>query len=238
MAESLFSSQVATPYNTSSRDFGQYSDHITVWIDQYIGEENTYANFKSKFDDNIQVLQSNSLAEIEIDDDSMVCSDPEMLKKLSHDVYCLKYFSSIDKALEYIHQNPDKKIFFISSGTIGRIVVPKIADLPQIHGIYIFCANISLQTDWAGDYADKINAMLEHQDDLLQRLTRDIADYLEKKGDEYEKIQSIIEAKNCYAWSKKLLIRAQQLGDTWVTKLIARLDEKLNKVQSAAVNPS
>ncbi|CAF2696891.1 unnamed protein product [Rotaria sp. Silwood2] len=226
-------SQGPTPYNTNDRDFGHFSDHVTVWIDKYIGMENSYADFKAKFDNNIQVLQSNNLSEMEIDDDSILCENPDMLKKLSDEVYCLKYFSTIEKGLEYIVKNFEKKIFFISSGTIGKVIVPQIVNLSQIQGIYIFCGDISRHTEWAGEYADKISAMLEHQDNLLERLTRDISIYIEKKGDEYKANQAILQARNCYSWSKKLLIRGKQLGDSGSTKLIDNITKKINETQSS-----
>jgi hypothetical protein len=238
MADSSFPSGEVTPYYINNRDFAHISDHVTVWVDKYIGADDSYGTLKSTFDNNIQVLKSHNTTEKNIDDDSMICSDPEMLKKLSDDCYCLKYFCEIAKALEFIHQSGNKKIFFISSGTIGRQIVPQIADLPQIKGIYIFCMDISKQVDWAGEYAEQISAMLVHQDDLLKRLTRDIATYLEEKGDRYKVRQETIQAKNCYAWTKKLLVRAQNLGDTWVRKPMETIDRKINEIQSHAVAPS
>jgi hypothetical protein len=238
MADALYSSAGATPYLPDDRDFGRFSDHVTVWIDKYIGVANSYEGFKTKFDDNIQVLKTNNPLESEIDDDSMLCADQDMLKKLSDDIYCLKYFSTIEKGLEYIRANPGKRIFFISSGSIGKEVVPQIVDLPQIKGIYIFCGNISAHTGWAGDYVDNISAMLEHQDNLLERLTRDIAEYVEKKGDDYQKKDAKLPARNCYAWAKKLLIRGKMLGDTGLSKLIDRVDKKLNELQSSTECPS
>jgi hypothetical protein len=232
MVDDGYSADGARPYFVDDRDFGHFSDHVTVWIDQHIGEENTYKDLKSKFNDNIQVLKSNNVVEDEIDDDTLTYADPDMLKKLSDEVYCLKYFSTVDKGLEYIRQNSQKAIFFVSSGTIGKIIVPQIADLPQIKGIYIFCGNISHHTEWAGEYADKISAMLEHQDNLLERLTRDIAAYVEKKGDEHKSKEDILQARNCYAWSKKLLVRGKMLGDTGLSKLIDKISEKIDNVQS------
>ncbi|CAF0873577.1 unnamed protein product [Rotaria sordida] len=222
------------PYYTDDRDFGHFSDHVTVWVDIHIGMEDSYADFKAKFNNNIQVLQSNNINEEEIDDDSILCANPDMLKKLSDEVYCLKYFPTIEKGLEYILKNSDKKIFFISSGTIGKIIVPQIANLPQIQGIYIFCGNISYHTEWAGEYAENISGMFEHQDNLLERLTRDIAAYVERKGDQYKTNEAILPARNCYAWSKKLLIRAKQVGDSGTTKLIDNITKKINELEIPA----
>jgi hypothetical protein len=238
MVDHLNLSDGPTPCNTDDRDFGRFSDHVTVWIDKYIGVENDYGEFKTKFNDNIQVLQSNNPTENEIDDDTMLCADQGMLKKLSDEVYCLKYFSTPEKGLEYILQNSQKKIFFVSSGTIGKIVVPEIVKLSQIQGIYIFCGNISHHTGWAGDYVENITAILEHQDNLLERLTRDIALYVEEKGDEYTTMGESLKARNCYAWAMKLLIRGRNLGDTGANRLIDKIQTKIEGVQTSAACPS
>ncbi|CAF1116252.1 unnamed protein product [Adineta steineri] len=238
MAEPVNLSSDSTPDYSIDRRFGDFSDHVTVWIDKHIGTENTYESIKTKFHDNIQVLQSNNPTENEIDDESMLCADQAMLKKLSDQVYCLKYFSTPEKGLEYIRTNSKKKIFFISSGTIGKTVVPEIADLPQIQGIYIFCGDISKHTEWAIDYTTQISAMLEHQDDLLERLTRDIALYLETKGDQHKNEQGLLEARNCYAWAIKLLKRGKMLGDNNTAKSVDRITKKLEEAHSSTICPS
>ncbi|CAF3517699.1 unnamed protein product [Adineta steineri] len=238
MAEPVTSSYGSNPYYTNDRDFGDFSDHVTVWIDKHIGAENTYESIKTKFHDNIQVLQSNNPTEHEIDDESMLCADQDMLKKLSDQVYCLKYFSTPKQGLQYIHDNPHKKIFFISSGTIGEEVVPQLVGLSQIQGIYIFCGFISKHAEWAIDYAENISAMLEHQDDLLERLTRDIALYVETKGDQHKEKQELLKARNCYAWAIKLLNRGKMLGDNGTAKLIDRITKKLDEVHSSPICPS
>ena len=233
--DNLYSSEGPTPYSIDDRDFGHFSDHITVWIDKHIGVNNTYDEFKAKFNNNVQVLQSNNTMENEIDDDTTLCVDSDMFRKLSDEVYCLKYFSTIEKGLEYINNNLQKKIFFISSGSIGEMVIPRIVDLPQIQGIYIFCGNIEYHSKWADPYANNISAILVHQDDLLVRLTRDIAKYLETKGDQYKTNEEILKARNCYAWSKKLLTRAKALGSLGVTRLIGEITKKIDEVQLPAI---
>ncbi|CAF3215430.1 unnamed protein product [Rotaria socialis] len=231
MAANSFTGVV--PVSADGRDFGHFSDHVTVWIDRYIGVQNTYTNLKNKFNNSIQVLQSNNEAEAELDDDTMICANPDMLKELAEEVYCLKYFSTVEDGLDYIKNHPEKKIFFISSGTIGKIIVPDIANLAQIQGIYIFCGNISDHVKWARDYEDKITAMVEHQDNLLERLTQDIAKYVESKGDQYKTGGDNVEAKNCYSWSKKLLVRGKMLGDYSLERLIVNITKKIENLQSS-----
>lgn len=238
MSIAELSANSVTPCYNDDRDVGRFSDHITVWVDVYIGEDQNCEGLKDKFDANLQVLRTNNYAENEMNDDAMLLADQNMLAKLKEDAYCLKYFSSIDRALDFIRQCQDKRIFFISSGTIGKKIVPHIAELPQIHGIYIFCGNISHHTQWAGEYVDYISAMLDHQDDLLERLTRDIAVYLDKKGDRHRQNESMIAARNCYAWSLKLLNRGKSLGDTGSRKLIETVERKFKELQSFATAPS
>ena len=228
----------ATPHLHHDRDLSQYSDHITVWVDRFIGEDREYEKFKKTFHDQVQVLQSNNYTEKLIDDESMLCTDPKMLEDLGNKYYCLEYFSAPAAALKYIHNNANKKIFFISSGTIGKLMVPELVKLPQIQGIYIFCGSIAHHVEWATEYYENISAMLEHQDDLLTRLTRDIGKYVEKKGDEHKDNEDVLQARNCYAWAKKLYVRCTMMGDGGAHKCLENIDIKLDEAQSSAQSPS
>lgn len=242
-ADDHFDSDYATAMETSvhpgnisndERDFAKMSDHITVWVDKYIGDKKQdYSKFQSKFE-NLQVLKSNSNEKNTVDDDTMVFADPDMLANLSKEYYCLKYFPEIPQAVEFIRQNRDKRIFFISSGTIGKEIIPQICQLSQIKGIYIFCGNISAHVEWAAEYVDYITAILEHQDNLLTRLSRDIAEYLETKGDRYRQEGSMIAARNCYSWAKKLLLRSKELGDNGAIRLIKRVGDKYDDAVKSA----
>jgi len=128
---------------------------------------------KNKFDGEISGISSHALYE------------------LKDDAYALNLFSNEHKCLEFIKSNADRDIFFITSGSLGKSIVPKIVDLKQIYAIYIFCGNIEYHMSWALDYVDWITAMLDHEDDLLLRLMKDLSDYLQKRHntDWYNKIK-------------------------------------------------
>ncbi|CAF1497879.1 unnamed protein product [Didymodactylos carnosus] len=201
------------PYWDNHRDIGRYSDHLTVWLDKYIGRPEESVKLKERFQTFIHPLNTISLEELEFDEPCYQLEDPEILLKLKDTVYCLKPFFEIDACLEFIRNNVDKKIFFISSGTMGEKIVPQIVGWPQIHSIYIFCGNISLHAkEWAMEYCEHITAMLDHQDDLLLRLTKDIVNYLQEKGDHYLRLLENIRARHCYAWAIKLTLRSRKLG--------------------------
>lgn len=231
--ESSLSNSTCFPTTNNDRALEFISDHLTIWVDQYIGEENTYQDLKEKFENQVQVLKS-SLNEAEIDDESILCTDPALLKKLSADFYCLKYFSKIDTALNFIQNHPEKTIFFISSGTIGEKIVPELVKLSNVEYIFIFCGNIAAHAGWAEDYTERISNFFEHQDDLLERLTADIGKYLENKGDQYEKDDDRWQAKNCYAWAKKLYLRNLQANCWSSQKSVDNIDMKIEKVRGGA----
>ena len=235
--ESSLSNSTCIPAPINDRALEFISDHLTIWVDQYIGEENTYRDLKGKFEDQVQVLKSNP-NEAEIDDESMLCADPVLLEKLSADFYCLKYFSKIDTALNFIRNHPEKTIFFISSGTIGEKIVPELVHLSNVEYIFIFCGNISAHAGWAADYVDRISNFFEHQNDLLERLTHDIGKYLENKGDQYEKDDARWQAKNCYAWAKKLYLRNLQANCWGSQKSVDNIDKKIQNVEGGAESTS
>ena len=223
----------AEPLLVKDRDISQYSDHVTVWIDTYIGEPHANPKLKEKFDSNVQVLRTNNPDEAELDDVSMLFIRSAVLEKLRIEVYCLNYFSTVEAGLAYIRAHPEKKIFFISSGTIGRIIVPQIAELPQIEAIYIFCGDILRQLDWASNYVTDAFLMFDHQDDLLERLTRDLGVYVESKGDQYEARNDFFPARNCFIWAKKLYVRYASATGTKQTDLIETITVKINRMQSS-----
>ncbi|CAF1188950.1 unnamed protein product [Didymodactylos carnosus] len=206
--------------------------HLRPNVDKYIGHPEESVKLKEKFRRFIQPLYTLSPEEQEIDEPHPQLEDPKILVKLQDTVYCLKPFFDVDDCLTFISENADKKIFFISSGTMGEKIVPQIAECSQIHGIYIFCGNISYHaTGWAMDYCDYIVSMLDHQDDLLVRLTKDIVVYLEEKGDGYLVMQEKLKARSCYAWAIKLTLRSRQLGNKTFRDVHDRLMKKFDDVE-------
>jgi hypothetical protein len=87
-----------------------------------------------------------------------------------------------NEAIQLIEQYPDAKIFFISSGSLGKDMVPKIVSrYPLIHSFYIYCFKMINHCGWASEY-DTCLQMFDHQIDLLVRLMRDISEYFIKQG--------------------------------------------------------
>ncbi|UJR24701.1 hypothetical protein I4U23_006075 [Adineta vaga] len=96
----------------------------------------------------------------------------------------VKIFTDSQTCIEFIQSQVNKVIFFILSGSFGSQVVPIIYDLEQIYQIYLFCGSISAHVSWAVDYTDKM-FMFEHEDDLLERVCKEIERYLRQKAKQY-----------------------------------------------------
>ncbi|CAF1630207.1 unnamed protein product [Didymodactylos carnosus] len=215
-----------------NREISRYSDHLTIWLDRYICRPGEYTALKNRFQNVIQPLNTLNSEEAEVDEWTTTFLDPEMLNKLKDTVYCLKPFFEIHTCLEFIYENKDKKVFFISSGSMAKFIVPQIAELPQIHGIYILRDDISCYaSDWAQEYSDYIDSMFDHEDDLLMRVTIDIAKYLEKKGDDYMRLSDNAKAHNCYTWAIKLILRTRDMGNINYRQMHELLMKKLDEAE-------
>jgi len=69
----------------------------------------------------------------------------------------------------------NKRIFLISSGSLGAKIVPQIHDLPQVYAIYIYCANVKYHQEWAQKYS-KVRVVCDNDDrDLLPQFAVDVA---------------------------------------------------------------
>lgn len=94
----------------------------------------------------------------------------------------VKIFTEINPCITFIQTNINQTIFFILSGSFGSKVVPIIYDYEHIHQIYLFCGSIKSHIGWAMDYTEKM-LMFDHQDDLLQRLFKEIEEYLRQQAE-------------------------------------------------------
>jgi hypothetical protein len=57
----------------------------------------------------------------------------------------------------------NKRIFFVSSGSLGAKIVPQIHELPQVYAIYIYCANVKFHQEWAKQYP-KVRIVCDNDD--------------------------------------------------------------------------
>jgi hypothetical protein len=154
---------------------------VVIWLDStFKGDD--YEAMKKEFNEGIASASPTSSDPI----DESICL------KTKHDLITngapVITVQTSDEAMEEIEKNSTAKIFFISSGSLGREIVPRITSkYYHINSFYIFCFKIINHIDWASDYADRLQ-MFDHQIDLLVRLMRDIANYFIQQGQPYLKL--------------------------------------------------
>jgi hypothetical protein len=98
--------------------------------------------------------------------------------------------SQEDRCISFIRDKcGNKRVFIISSGSLGSSIVPQIHELPQVYAIYIYCVNVKYHQEWANNFP-KVRVVCDNDDrDLLPRFAVDVAqsnvdwgDALFKKG--------------------------------------------------------
>ena len=73
----------------------------------------------------------------------------ELRKIINH----LQTFENLDECDQVIRAITQEKIILISSGSLGRQIVPRLHDLPQLHACYIFCTDKTANEQWTRKYA-------------------------------------------------------------------------------------
>ena len=82
-------------------------------------------------------------------------------------------FSKPDDCVDYIKAHLTQTMFLVVSGSFAEYIVPLVSEYDSVKQIFVFCASIVSHAHWAIDYADRL-LMFDHEDDLLERLWREI----------------------------------------------------------------
>ena len=157
--------------------------HRIIWMDQYIGQEHECQGLKYTFRSNLDrnARQADDM-------DAMICS-------LEDNAAPFIFVSNEEKAINAIKQHFDKQIIFISSGSLGRPIIPTITSTyPNVYSYYIFCALEAEYFDLFMDHQPWLK-VLSHEVDLLVRLLRDISAELMRLGRTYMDVDDPERAK-------------------------------------------
>lgn len=118
---------------------------------------------------------------------------------------------TIQDAYGLIEKYRGRRVFFVSSGTLGRTAIPHIVNnCNSIVSFYIFCASKANHVEWAINYASRLR-MYTHQTDLLVKLMRDISEYFINYGDQYFKLGDADIALKYFRHAQYLEKRANEL---------------------------
>ncbi|CAF1341968.1 unnamed protein product [Adineta ricciae] len=206
---SFVSSEVTNEVPESNRSV---SNHIVVWLDAYIAYPENNRQLKEYF--------------------SIITSTNQATRTLWEELGINNLIAiRIDSCVNFIENfsQSNTKIFLITTGLLGRKLVPRIYKNQHIHSIYVFTCCLAYQIDWVIDFLDKI-IVFDHEFDLLSRITRDIASYYIQRASEL--IEDCEKSLNYLSWSKKLFDKADLVDkfDQSVTKL-KQVDKYMYRIE-------
>ncbi|CAF1250977.1 unnamed protein product, partial [Didymodactylos carnosus] len=97
-----------------------------------------------------------------------------LLRNLSN--ITLKVFEKQRQCELFMEEKYNESIILITSGSLGREMIPRLHGLKQLHEAYIFCYDRSANEKWAKDYS-KIQRVVTTPDELLQHLSTSVSNY-------------------------------------------------------------
>ncbi|CAF4620358.1 unnamed protein product, partial [Rotaria socialis] len=204
-------------------------NNLIIWLDEHIGDSNWCQQLKRAF--STQPDPKNPIP-VKLSDQEFVeilVSEGHMPVDFEGVRFLLAAFKDIDSCIHCFYANPHKRIFFITSGSMGEKAVPIILDRfkdtftdpvtkEPYRFIYVFCLNIKYNCEWALDYCDYIQ-MFNFEAELLARMIRDIGDYFlrESKRLLTESAPNNPAAYHRLTWAKELYERYNRMGMIKVT---------------------
>ncbi|CAF1540501.1 unnamed protein product [Adineta ricciae] len=123
----------------------------------------------SKNSNNIEVIWLDSNANNNDD-----CLDTQA--RLDTLIQSSQVFLDSDECVDYIVSSDDRAVFLVTSGSLGRILVPLIHNTDQIIGIYVYCANVGTHIQWAQRYV-KIYGIFNEKNTLFTKLIQDLESF-------------------------------------------------------------
>ncbi|CAF1036261.1 unnamed protein product [Adineta steineri] len=123
--------------------------------------------------------------------DSLVLETREIYDKVSDTFQWEMCLSESDRCIKFIQEKCAKKrVFLVTSGGLGHIIIPAVHDLPQVYAIYIYCGTMEFHLPLQSKYS-KVRVVCSHDDQyLIPQLAVDVAqanidwgDALVAKGD-------------------------------------------------------
>ena len=198
-------------------------NHLLVWLDQHIGISGEYLLLKRAFFMTVDPTTGYEVSLSEKDIDNSMRTREAIPVRLDGIQFTLRAFNTIDDCFEAIEENLDKRIFFITSGTKGRIIVPALIayfrdKFTKVCPMYIFCGNMNMITvgdvppahEWALDYVDHL-LMFNHQNDLLERLVIDVAEFFFTEAGRLDQAEQLEQTRDHYHWAKRMLDRHKRM---------------------------
>jgi hypothetical protein len=140
--------------------------------------------------------------------------------------------TTMEQCLAVINKHYHKKIFLITSGSIGQDLVPRVREqYPYVENIFVFCSNIRSYVDWALDFTDNL-LIFNFHNDLLSRVVYDIGMYYMQKGIVFSDSDDYPRALYYFYIAKKLVMRANFIFQPYFPFSLTTIEQFIMKEEA------
>jgi len=199
-------------------------DHMIIWLDDHIGKQGEYPTLKRAFASNLDPRYQTWSMSTDRDHDNLIRIGDIMPVRFADVPFYFLAFDNPIRCYEAFEHHKDKHIYFITSGTLGKYIVPMLIENHRqlftdpvtqqpYNSIYIFCGNTGFHYEWLIDFREYLQ-VFDHEADLLTRMTRDVADYFVEHAE-----RDLKNALRHYQWSKKVFDRYSKMGQICVAQM-------------------
>ncbi|CAF0855761.1 unnamed protein product [Rotaria sordida] len=229
--------------NDATVSYQENPNHMIIWLDAGIGDPARYQHLKKAFSTKTDPKNESPVELVDKDYDEILRIEGPSPVNFEGVNFLLAAFTNIASCINCFEQNQEKRIFFITSGTLGKDAVPiiierfketftdPVTDEPYM-SIYVFCHEISFHIDWALDYRDYIQ-IFNFDADLLSRMTRDMAEYFltESKRLLEESPPNSSAAYHRLSWTHKLYDRYGKMENVSMRRELDEVNQLLEEVE-------
>ena len=196
---------------------------VPPW-DEHIGKKDDYLLLKRAFLMTIDPTTGYAVPLRQTNIDWTIRSEQGLLVSLEGIQATLRAFDTVESCFEAFKQNANKRIFLITSGSKGRILVPALIEnlrhqVQRNYPLYVFCSNTNMiqvadvepANEWALGFTNYLD-VFNNEDLLLERIVFNAADYFFAQGELLRNAGDLRNAREKYQWSRRLLQRYDKMN--------------------------
>jgi hypothetical protein len=215
-------------------------NHIIIWLDQHIGLVGSNTRLKTSVAKHVDPEEPLPEPILDKDIENLAKLNSDMDQSFENIPKNLKTFSDKDECLTCIGEslNSNKKIFFITSGSMGKKIAPDIIEkkYKSLETIYVFCGDPKNHVEWMQDcFEEDVSCCtFTFPTYLLARILRDVAEYFITQGDAELKLseQLAYSAIKYFQWAKLLIERANNCDKTNILDRLEQVERRIEHTEN------
>ncbi|CAF1155281.1 unnamed protein product [Adineta steineri] len=229
--------------NDANADSEEIPNHAIVWLDLNIGRREDYQRLKAAFSSTADPNHANPVRLFDRDDEEINRTVGFEQVNFEGVKFLLAAFTNVERCVKFL-QDEKRKIFLITSGQMGRAILPlikqKCIDVftdpitnEPCQSIYVFCHSTERNMDWMLQYYEYLAPPFTFDADLLVRMIRDIANYfvIESKHLLESDPPNYSAAYNRLTWAHTLYDRYRTMENNSLTREFTEVNNLLGNVE-------